>query len=97
MFPVSCSNKNSIPILTYLLTNPLPTKLALDRILNDSIIAQPRIHIRNDIQREPHADEIEDFVEECAIHGNQSAFHASRLAFIRHSRISQSELHLCII
>jgi len=85
-----------MPPPTHLLTNPLPTKLALNRILNNSIIAQPRIDIRNDIQRQPHADEVEDFVEECAIHGNQSTLHTSSLIFVRDSRISSPVSHLRI-
>ena len=48
----------------YLLTDPLPAKLALDRMFNDRIARRPPVDKRNGIQRDADADEVEDLVDE---------------------------------
>ena len=55
----------------YLLTDPLPAKLALDRMLDDRVARRPPVDKRNGIQRDADADEVEDLVDEVTT-SNQS-------------------------
>ena len=53
----------------YLLTDPLPAKLAFNRMLDDGVTRGPSVDERNGIQRDADADEVENFVDE--ITGNK--------------------------
>ena len=48
----------------YLLTDPLPAKLALDGMLNDGVTRRPPVDKRNGIQRDADSEEIKDLVDE---------------------------------
>ena len=50
----------------YLLTDPLPAILAFDGVFNDRVIGRPSVHKRNGVQCNADADEVEDFIDECA-------------------------------
>lgn len=45
-----------------LFTNPLPTKFALDRVLDDGIVASPSVDRGNEVEAQADAYEVEDFV-----------------------------------
>lgn len=84
-YPIPIQISNPIPTYlrtssegerqTHLRTDSLPTKFALDAFLDDSIIAHPRIHIRNNIQAQSHPNEIEDLVDESPIHRSATCTH----------------------
>ena len=48
----------------YLLADPLPAILTLDRMLDDCIITKPRVDTRYAIQCQAYADEVEYFIQE---------------------------------
>ena len=56
----------------YLLTNPLPTILALDRVLDNRVTSRPPVNKCHSIQRDTNADEVEYFIDESASSKSQS-------------------------
>ncbi len=50
----------------YLFADPLAAVLAPDHVLDDGVVREILIHGRNGIQRRPHGEEVDDFVEEDA-------------------------------
>ncbi len=57
----------------YLLTYPFPTIPALDRVLDDAVLAHITVHSRDDVQNHADNEEAEDLVEERAVGHDDSA------------------------
>lgn len=74
------------PKNTHLITDPLPTILALHRALDDFIAAAGLVGLRDDVQREADDEEVDDFVEEGPKIFGQRTYNAPLFGFVACSR-----------